>query len=950
MKADFNNRVTTYQRNDPVGRKDLETQRIEGLSTPQQRTIQTTWHSTYRLPATITEPAPGGTKTTAYTYDPVGNLLQRTVTAPKNDGSGATITRTWSWTYASRGRVATATDPNGNVTTTTYYADNDADLGKRGNVATVTNALGHSTQITGYDAAGRPTSIRDSNGLVTTLAHDARGRLLTRILGVERTDYTYDGVGQLIGVHSPDGSTLTNVYDGAHRLTQVQDGPGNRIVYVLDNAGNRIHEQTYDPANQLTRARSRQFDALNRLAQDLGAAGQVTAYTYDSNGNLLTSTDPLSHATASTYDALNRLTQILDPNAGVTAYSYDSANNLTLVTDPRGLSTSYAYDGLNNPIKQVSPDTGTTTSNYDSAGNLLTRTDARGAIATYVYDALNRASQVTYSRAATTSETLSFTYDAGANGKGRLTQVIDPVSTTSWAYNSQGRVASKTQQLAAISKSVTYSYNPAGQLTAIGTPSGQTIGYGYTNNRIASITVNGQSLIGTVTTQPFGSIAILTWGNQLRTFRDRDLDGRIIDWELNNGASLLRKNLSYDTASRITGIAEPGNAATVQTYQYDLLNRLTSAQTGTPAAHTQQFAYDAVGNRLGNILDGSATSLTYGATNNQLATLNGAVNPSYLNGATTATFIYNNANRLVSFQGIATANYQINALGQRVAKTASGITTLFVYDEQGHLLGEYDAMGNLVQETVWLEDLPVATLRPTGSGNPIPIHPYYVHADHLGSPRAITRPADNVKMWQWDNTDPFGANAANENPAGQGPFKYGLRFPGQYFDAETGTHYNYFRDYDPTLGRYEQSDPIGLKGGASTYGYVRNAPLIRKDPQGLWDQPPWCGILPGVACFEPPFEHRPRWFPNGNGCGDWDSDWYVPDYIFFKACQQHDRCYDTCGASKASCDLRFLSDMLASCGGVQGCDAIAFLYFGAVAARGGAAFRDAQSAACKDCR
>ncbi len=125
-------------------------------------------------------------------------------------------------------------------------------------------------------------------------------------------------------------------------------------------------------------------------------------------------------------------------------------------------------------------------------------------------------------------------------------------------------------------------------------------------------------------------------------------------------------------------------------------------------------------------------------------------------------------------------------------------TTRYVYDEQGHLIGEYDGAGNLIQETVWLEDLPVATLRPTGAtGNPTPINTYYVLADHLGSPRAVVRPSDSAILWRWDNTDPFGNNAANENPSGQGTFKYALRFPGQYFDAETSTHYNYFRDYDP---------------------------------------------------------------------------------------------------------------------------------------------------------
>jgi RHS repeat-associated protein len=161
---------------------------------------------------------------------------------------------------------------------------------------------------------------------------------------------------------------------------------------------------------------------------------------------------------------------------------------------------------------------------------------------------------------------------------------------------------------------------------------------------------------------------------------------------------------------------------------------------------------------------------------------------------------------------------------------------------------------------VWLEDLPVATLRPTGaSGNPTLINIFYVHADHLGSARAVTRPADNVIMWMWDNVDPFGANAANANPSGQGAFIYGLRFPGQYYDAETGTSYNYFRDYDPIIGRYEQSDPVGLKGGTNTYAYVHGNPLGFLDRRGLfgeWPDPsgppalpttdPGCGCDKGV--------------------------------------------------------------------------------------------------------
>jgi hypothetical protein len=91
------------------------------------------------------------------------------------------------------------------------------------------------------------------------------------------------------------------------------------------------------------------------------------------------------------------------------------------------------------------------------------------------------------------------------------------------------------------------------------------------------------------------------------------------------------------------------------------------------------------------------------------------------------------------------------------------------YDEAGHLLGEYSSTGALVEETVWLGDIPVATLRPSGSTVAV----YYIEADHLNTPRQVTRPSDNKQMWTWFS-DPFGTTAANDNPAGAGAFIYKL--------------------------------------------------------------------------------------------------------------------------------------------------------------------------------
>jgi len=109
---------------------------------------------------------------------------------------------------------------------------------------------------------------------------------------------------------------------------------------------------------------------------------------------------------------------------------------------------------------------------------------------------------------------------------------------------------------------------------------------------------------------------------------------------------------------------------------------------------------------------------------------------------------------------------------------------------------------------------------------------FYMHTDHLNTPRLIANQVGQA-VWQWNNDDPFGANVPNENPSGLGAFTCNLRLPGQYFDKETNLHYNYFRDYDPAIGRYVQSDPIGLAGGINTCLYVLANPLSLIDSFGL---------------------------------------------------------------------------------------------------------------------
>jgi RHS repeat-associated protein len=335
--------------------------------------------------------------------------------------------------------------------------------------------------------------------------------------------------------------------------------------------------------------------------------------------------------------------------------------------------------------------------------------------------------------------------------------------------------------------------------------------------------------LSSVSYEPFGPARGWTWGNSTTETRLYNTDGNA-----SQISGIESTNYTYDNAFRITGIANSSHSNLSWTYGYDSLDRLTS---GSGNSLTQGFTYDANGNRLTETGTVSGT-YTISTTSNRLSSITGTPARTYSYdaagntlGDTAATFTFNDRGRMSSATASsATTSYIYNALGQRIEKTGGPAgTALYLYDEAGHLAGEYTSTGALIEETVWVGDTPVATIQPASGGG---VTVYYVHADHLNSPRMITRSSDNSIMWRWD-ADPFGTAVPNQNPSGLGTFGYNLRFPGQYYDTETGLNYNYFRDYDPATGRYVESDPIGLRGGLNTYGYAGNSPVRRTDPRGL---------------------------------------------------------------------------------------------------------------------
>lgn len=380
-----------------------------------------------------------------------------------------------------------------------------------------------------------------------------------------------------------------------------------------------------------------------------------------------------------------------------------------------------------------------------------------------------------------------------------------------------------------MTRSVAYAYTN-GDLTSITTPSGQTITYGYNaNHQVTSIAANGTTVLSNVSYEPFGPVDGWTWGNGTSFSRSFNGDGLIAG--ISSPGS--QESFGYDDASRISGITNTAPGSSSFTYGYDVLDRVTSA---TSSSATHGWTYDADGNRLSET-GASPSTYSISSASNEITGITGSLARTYAYDAAGNTLsdaqdtdTYNDAGRLKTLTNTSgTTTFVYNALGQMIEASGPSGTTLYVYDQAGHLAGEYDGSGNLIQETVWLGDIPVATLRPSGSSIAI----YYVVTDQVDTPREVIRPSDNALMWSWFS-GPFGAEAPNTNPQGVGTFTYDLRLPGQIAGTWGSTLQNDNRDYDPAVGRFIESDQMGLSGGSfSTYAYVASNPLAFIDPLGL---------------------------------------------------------------------------------------------------------------------
>lgn len=801
---------------------NLETSRTEGLksdgtSTTATRSVSTVWDTVLRKPLTITHTAAGEPDwVESFAYDANGNALTKGIS------SGA-LARLTSYQYDAQGRLVLVDGPRTDVqdvATTTYFSDNDPCMGCRGQPSTMTDALGHMTAFVAYDANGHLIEEKDPNGVVTKSTYDNRGRLTstTRAVGLssaETIGYTYGPAGRLATSTSPDGVKTTYGYDGLGNLTMASLPNGSRAVTVRDANGNIIGHDSFDKDGALRLRDRSTLDPTGRVLSTTDGYGNRTTLAYDANGNRVSSLTPLGALQQFSYDAADRLVSQIAPDGGKTSTSYDSRDNVIAVTDPLGHVTTYTYDGLGNQVSLSSPDTGITTYEYDAAGNVSAATDARGVRTTYVYDALGRLTSSRFGVGGSDELAVEYVYDEGVGGIGHLTTARTSTSVVQFGYSPLGRVLFESQAITSLpTRTTSYAYL-GGRLATLTYPSGLEVTYEYdAGGNISSVKAGGNTILGNAAYTPTGELESYTaFGGRVVT-RKRNLNGQIVS-----------ATFDADDTGKVDAFS----------YDYDLNGRLVRASGSD--AKTYSYLYDLNGNRLAFAMNGSTSAYRYDVASNKLLAITdgaGVVEPySYdLRGNTIARgsdeFDYDVRGILRRSAVASPLQYEVDGLGRR-AVTSDGSSSLsYSYAGGYRVLGVYSDPTADIDETIYLGQLPVALVRMTrGSAPSI----YATFADQLGTVREVAD-SDGRAVWLWKG-ESFGASAPNENPSGLGRFENPSRFPGQFFDARSGTNYNVFRDYDPATGRYLQPDPLGLAAGTSLYGYVGSNPYGAIDPLGL---------------------------------------------------------------------------------------------------------------------
>ncbi|MEV7754896.1 putative T7SS-secreted protein [Streptomyces griseofuscus] len=744
----------------------------------------------------------------------------------ENDPLGATT----SYVRDRYNRLLATTDPLGHTTSFRYD--------ERGNLTSIVRPDGRESRAE-YNELGLPVKLVRPDGTTVRQTFDTRGNRtsVTDSSGCT-TRFTYTECGHLTSVTDPLGHTTTLVCDPAGLPVTVTDPLGAVTRYTRDPFGRPT--TITDPAGATTRL---EWSVEGHLTRRTAADGTTESWTYDGEGNCTAHTDPLGGVTRFEYTHFDLLTARTGPDGVRYEFTHDTELRLTQVTNPQGLTWSYAYDAAGHLLTETDFDDRTLSYEYDAAGRLTSRRNALGEVVSFERNELG---QVLRKNAA--GQVTTYAYDL----TDQLAQATGPDGTTlTLLRDRHGRLRSETVD----GRSLTYTYDELGRRTGRTTPTGavSTWSYDAAGHRTGMV-ASGRPIdftydeAGRELTRRIGETVTLA-----HTF---DPLGRLTTQTVTGTPDTLLQHRSYTYRAdgNLTGIDD--HLSGPRRFDLDATGRVTAVHA---TGWSERYAYDEAGNQTH-----ASWPTTHPGTE--------ATGPRTYQGT-----------RITRAGNI---RYEHDALGritlrQKTRLSKKPDTWHYTWDTEDHLTSvttpdgthwrySYDPLGRRTAKHRLADDgetvlervtftwdsttLCEQTTTSTALPNPViltwdhhGLHPltqteritttdtpqeeidsrfFAIITDLVGTPTELIDEQGNL-AWQ-TRTTLWGTTAWATNSTTYTP----LRFPGQYYDPETGLHYNYFRHYDPETARYLTLDPLGLTPAPNPAIYPQN-PHTRSDSLGL---------------------------------------------------------------------------------------------------------------------